>query len=62
MLRDEEHRGGIVLLHNGQPLPGSPGMVHDVCLLNGFFGQKRGGYGLNKKGTQPTMVLQWSRV
>ncbi|CAK8989401.1 unnamed protein product [Durusdinium trenchii] len=22
MLRDDEHRGGIVLLHNGQPLPG----------------------------------------
>eukprot|EP00439_Symbiodinium_sp_Y106_P046539 s3548_g5.t3 len=22
MLRDEEHQGGIVLLHNGQPLPG----------------------------------------
>ena len=25
MLRDEEHRGGIILLHDGQPLPGGPG-------------------------------------
>ena len=27
MLRDEEHQGGIVLLHNGQPLPGKERML-----------------------------------
>ena len=26
MLRDEEHRGGIILLHDGQPLPGGMGI------------------------------------
>ena len=36
MLRDDEHRGGLVLLHEGQPLPGHA-MAPQKWLLYGDF-------------------------
>lgn len=43
MLRDDEHRGGLVLLHEGQPLPGRQTLqdagVHDGDEVMYFWGE-----------------------